>query len=177
MYYGEDVLFMEEVFDRIRIETERQEFEHYSVQWKNEIVYYYRQHDKSAMHTSWTKHRQRYADSLLSLAKIHRSKMLDSSKPEWYVEKYAKLYGQRMQNYMLHWLPGLQLDIFKHMKKLKDEKLYPVPKSVLNRMYGEEKASNGCVAKLKEKYQYLVLRWGWLYPLYYFQMKRKYKNT
>lgn len=45
LHYGEDILFIRELFDRMRIETESKEAEHTIVHCCGDIFYYYRQHE------------------------------------------------------------------------------------------------------------------------------------
>lgn len=71
--YGEDVLFMRELFDRMRIESEDNNVLHTIIHCQGEIFYYYRLHDESACRSSWTKHREKYMDALLKWSGSIRS--------------------------------------------------------------------------------------------------------
>lgn len=173
LHYGEDVMFVRDLFDIMRLETASNEARHPVIHCQNEIFYYYRQHDESAMHISWTKNRDKYMDALLKMARLDRKRMLDASKPKWYIEQYSVLFYDRMYNYMMHWLPSVEGDWKDYKYHLKDEELYPCIKPSVEIRKKMLKA-DGIVAKVKAAYKYCAFRFVWLYPLYYRQMQRKY---
>ena len=174
LHYGEDILFMRELFDRMRIEAEDSNALHTIIHCQGEIFYYYRLHDESVFQSRWTKHRVKYMESLLKMAHIDQERMKDTSKPKWYNEQYEGLFYQRMQNYMMDWLPGGNVDLKQRLEELKQEQLYPCPKPS-KKVYEKLLATNeGMISQIKTIYKYLAFRWKWLYPLYYRQMRRKY---
>lgn len=174
LHYGEDVLFMRELFDRMRMEVEAGNVSYTIIHCQEEIFYYYRLHDESACRSSWTKHRVKYMNALLKLAKIDQERMNDTSKPQWYNEQYEKLFYKRMHNYMIDWLPGVNVDLKQHLEKLEQEQLYPCPKPPKKVSQKLLETNEGIISKIKIIYKYLAFRWKWLYPLYYRQMRSKY---
>ena len=176
LHYGEDILFMRELFDRMRIEAEDNNALHTIIHCQGEIFYYYRLHDESVFQSRWTKHRVKYMESLLKMAHIDQERMKDTSKPKWYNEQYEELFYQRMQNYMMDWLPGGNVDLKQHLEELKQEQLYPCPKppkKVRQKLIETNEETRGIISKIKIIYKYLAFRWNWLYPLYYRQMRNK----
>ena len=174
LHYGEDILFMRELFDRMWIEAEDSNALHTIIHCQGEIFYYYRLHDESVFQSRWTKHRVKYMESLLKMAHIDQERMKDTSKPKWYNEQYEELFYQRMQNYMMDWLPGGNVDLKQRLEELKQEQLYPCLKPS-KKVYEKLLATNeGMISQNKTIYKYLAFRWKWLYPLYYRQMRRKY---
>ena len=174
LHYGEDVLFMRELFDRMRMESEDDNVLHTIIHCQGEIFYYYRLHDESACRSSWTKHREKYMDALLKMARIDQERMNDTSKPKWYNEQYEELFYKRMHNYMMDWLPGGNVDLKQHLEELKQEQLYPCPKPPKKVRQKLIETNEGIISKIKIIYKYLAFRWNWLYPLYYRQMRGKY---
>lgn len=174
LHYGEDILFIRDLFDTMRLSTENAECNYKIVHLNDEVIYYYRMHDESAMRTSWIKNRQKYAMAMLQLARTNTERMQDRTKPSWYTEQYEELFCQRMYNYLIHWLPGLHINILEHMAQLRQEKLYPLPASMCKKMYEEFTQNSDFADTIKYMYICMVLRCSWLYPLYYWQMKRKY---
>ena len=111
------------------------------------------------------------------MAHIDQERMKDTSKPKWYNEQYEELFYQRMQNYMMDWLPGGNVDLKQHLEELKQEQLYPCPKppkKVRQKLIETNEETRGIISKIKIIYKYLAFRWNWLYPLYYRQMRNKY---
>lgn len=176
LHYGEDILFVRELYDRMRMETDNRKYNHKIVHCQGEIFYYYRMHDESAMHHSWTKNRAKYMDALLQLAHINQERMHDTSKPAWYRDQYTLLFYNRMHTYMVYWLPAEEGDLRIHLARLKSEGLYLCPKPT-KKIYRELIKSDGILGKIKHLYAYTAFRWSWLYPLYYKQMKKKYQKT
>lgn len=113
-------------------------------------------------------------DALLKMARIDQECMNDTSKPKWYNEQYQELFYERMHNYMIDWLPGVNVDLKQHLEKLNQEKLYPCPKPPKNVCQKLIESNEGIISKIKTIYKYLAFRWDWLYPLYYRQMRNKY---
>ena len=176
LHYGEDILFIRELFDRMRMESEDDKVSHIMIHCQGEIFYYYRLHAESACRSSWTKHRVKYTDSLLKLARIDQERMNDTNKPKWYNEQYEDLFYKRMHNYMMDWLPGGNVDLKQHLDELKQERLYPCPKPPKKVRQKLIETNKGIISKIKIIYKYLAFRWKWLYPLYYRQMRRKYRK-
>ena len=174
LHYGEDILFMRELFDRMRMETEDGNVLHTIIHCQGEIFYYYRLHDESTFQSRWTKHRVKYMEALLKMAHIDQERMNDTSKPKWYNEQYEELFFKRMHNYMMDWLPAENVDLKQHLEALKQEKLYPCPKPPQKVRQKLMETNGGKISKIKNIYKYLAFRWNWLYPLYYRQMRRKY---
>ena len=172
LHYGEDVLFMRELFDRMRMEGEQGDIVHKMVHCQDEIFYYYRMHDESAMRSSWSKHRERYMESLLKMACIDQARMQDTSKPKWYNEEYEELFYQRIYNYMMDWLPGGYGNLKEQLRQLRKANLYPCPKP--SKKVQRKLTEVSGISRIKVLYRYFAFRWRWLYPLYYMQMKRKY---
>ena len=172
LHYGEDVLFMRELFDRMRMEEEQGGIVHKMVHCQGEIFYYYRMHDVSAMRSSWSKHRERYMESLLKMACIDQERMQDTSKPKWYNEEYEELFYQRIYNYMMDWLPGGYGNLKEQLRQLRKANLYPCPKP--SKKVQRKLTEVSGISRIKVLYKYFAFRWRWLYPLYYMQMKRKY---
>ena len=172
LHYGEDILFIRDLFDTMRIEAEEHGQEHIVVHLKNEIVYYYRIHAESAMSTSGTKNREKYMNALIDMALIDRARMLEKNKPSWYIKQYEKLFAQRMYNYMIFWLPGSNINLVKHLECLKNASLYPVPARIRNALFRDCNESNSISEKLKNLYRHLMFSNCILYPIYYFQMQR-----
>lgn len=172
LHYGEDVLFMRELFDRMRMEEEQGGIVHKMVHCQGEIFYYYRMHDESAMRSSWSKHRERYMESLLKMACIDQERMQDTSKPKWYNEEYEELFYQRIYNYMMDWLPGGYGNLKEQLRQLRKANLYPCPKP--SKKVQRKLTEVSGISRIKVLYKYFAFRWRWLYPLYYMQMKRKY---
>ena len=174
LHYGEDILFMRELFDCMRMEVEDSNVLHTIIHCQGEIFYYYRVHDESTFQSRWTKHRVKYMEALLKMARINQKRMNDTSQPKWYNEQYEELFYKRMHNYMMDWLPGGNVDLKQHLKKLKQERLYPCPKPPRRVRQKLIETNEGIISKMKIIYKYLAFRWKWLYPLYYRQMRSKY---
>lgn len=174
LHYGEDILFMRELFDRMRMEVEGSNVSHTIIHCQGEIFYYYRLHNESTFQSRWTKHRVKYMDALLKMARINQERMNDASKPQWYNEQYEELFYKRMYNYMIDWLPGVNVDLKQHLEELKQEQLYPCPKPPKKVRQKLIETNEGIISKIKIIYKYLAFRWKWLYPLYYRQMRSKY---
>lgn len=174
LHYGEDILFIRELFDRMRMEIEDHNIVHTIIHCQGDIFYYYRLHDESACRSSWTKNRIKYMDALLKMARINKKRMNDTSKPEWYNEQYMELFYKRMHNYMMDWLPGGNVNLKHHLEELKSEQLYPCPKPPKKVYRKLIETDGGVISKIKIIYKYLAFRWKWLYPLYYRQMRSKY---
>ena len=175
LHYGEDVLFIRELFDIMRLESSVCESKHRVLYLKNDIFYYYRQHDDSAMHNRWIKNKTKYMDALLKLAHIDLTHMLDTTKPSWYTKQYEELYYDRMYNYMIYWLPSSDFKLLDHLRFLKEEGLYP--KKVSREIRKKLIQSNGVISKIKLIYKFYAFQFVWLYPIYYKQMKSKYINA
>lgn len=83
----------------------------------------------------------------------------------------------RMHNYMMDWLPGIDVDLKQHLKMLVQENLYPCskpPKRVFKKL---TETKGGITSKIKITYKFYAFRWKWLYPMYYRQMRKKYLNV
>jgi len=176
LHYGEDVLFMRDLFDHMRIETEQAGIPHRIVQYEGDIFYYYRQHDESAMNTHWTKNRTKYMEALLGMAHINQERMNDETKPTWYRDQYTSLFYHRMYTYMMHWLPAECSDLKKQLQYLKQEHLYPCPvppKQIIQEFI----KSDSFMGKIKNLYRYFSFRHKFLYPLYFAKMKHNYAQS
>lgn len=175
LHYGEDILFIRELLDCMRLEKNNiiYTIEH----CEGDIFYYYRLHDESACRSSWTKHRKKYMDALLKLASIDLQQMNDVNKPKWYKQQYEDLFYMRMHNYMMDWLPGIDVDLKQYLKMLVQKNLYPCPKPPKRVFKKLTETKGGITSKIKITYKFYAFRWKWLYPMYYRQMRKKYLNV
>ena len=173
LHYGEDILFVRELFDRMRMEVENDDAVHKVLHCTGEIFYYYRQHEQSAMSVSWTKNRKRYMDALLKMAQINKERMEDESKPKWYNDEYRERFYHRMFNYMMNWLPGSGLDVKKTIKELREKKIWPCK---IRAKISKEKPQ-GLKEKLVSFYREIAFENCWLYIRYHRQMEKKYKKS
>ncbi len=176
LHYGEDILFMRELLDIMRIDAMKNGVSHTIVHCLGDIFYYYRQHDESAMNTHWTKNRTKYMEALLGMAHINQERMNDETKPTWYRDQYTSLFYHRMYTYMMHWLPAECSDLKKQLQYLKQEHLYPCPvppKQIIQEFIKSE----SFMGKIKNLYRYFSFRYKFLYSLHFAIMKRKYAQS
>ncbi|MBQ9117999.1 MAG: glycosyltransferase family 2 protein [Clostridia bacterium] len=172
--YGEDILFVRELFDLLEIKKEEGIFQKV-IYLENDIFYYYRMNDDSAMRSAWTKNRDKYAEGLLKLARINKRKAEDINKPDWYRKKYEEHFYRRMYNYLMDWLPGLSVNVKKKLKELKKEGLYPckkMPKELRKKFFGAQ----GFAGRIKSFYKHSAFKYAWVYKIYYCQMSKKYQG-
>lgn len=173
LHYGEDLMFIRDLFDKMRLEQETGTEKHKVVHCEGDIFYYYRMHDESAMQKSWGPNRGKYMDAMVEWGRINRARMLDETKPQWYREKYEDLFFTQMHNYMMNWLPGGTENLSEHLKYLKAEKLYPCPR-VPRQIRKKWLDAAGLKGKVVAAYRYAAFRCKWIYRIYYKQMAKKY---
>lgn len=170
LHYGEDGLFMLDVADIIRLGTEER---YRFFKMEGALVYFYRQHETSAMNLNWTKNRISYTDSLLVRARINKERAERKDMPIWYVNQYRKLFHMRIFDYMMYWLPACGVDLKQTLKMLKRERLYPIhvpcPKKT-------QKENISLKERLATAGRRICFRIPCLYKLYYKKMLKKYKN-
>lgn len=164
--YGEDLIFMREFLDIIRFENEKEK--NYSIlQCNEENVYMYRIHEESAM-GKMSNRMEKVADNILFRSKLclERYKMQD--KPDWYKLNYQEYVNLQMQEYMIYYFPALSKKMWKHLKELKNQGLYPSPPPKL----GWVKEKN-----LVRKIQQFAFKHSSIYPIYYLIMRMKFKKA
>ncbi|MBR2903689.1 MAG: glycosyltransferase family 2 protein, partial [Clostridia bacterium] len=172
--YGEDILFTRGVFDLVRLEY-GDLYINKIVAVEGDIFYYYRMRDESASRSAWKKDRERYTNSLFSLARINKTKADDKNYLDWYRQQYLEWYYRRMCDALMHWLPGLEINIKEKQKELKNKGILPcaaMPKELKKMMFFRP----GLKGWLYGSYKYGAFRCPWLYRIYYKQRARKYKK-
>lgn len=172
--YGEDTLFMRDLLDAMTLEDENQETKHLKLALRCPFVYFYRQHNHSAVNSSWTTNRHRYMESLLSRARLDRQRSRMTNMPEWYTKQYQDLFAGRIIDYMLFWLPGSGLDINETLQELKEEGFYPLKMPVPLEKIGETKS---ITQKIVTWYRAVAFKYPLIYRLYCAQMAKKYAKT
>lgn len=164
--YGEDLIFIRSIFDCIKLQ-QKQCDEYTTAHCTGSIFYFYRQNENSAMTTRWTKNREKYAQSLLGMARIEKERMEKENMPTWYTQQYKQRFYSSMYTYMMFWLPGLEGKLKIHLKTLKEEELYPIRK-----IKDDSEAKS-----LAEKCKHFMFRHKFLYKIYYKIMQKKYKKV
>lgn len=164
--YGEDIFFMRDYYDALRLEREKTLDKYSIIHCTGATFYFYRQREESAMNTRWTKNREKYAQALLEMAKIEKERT-QKEMPKWYIQQYTQWLYLLVYEYMMDWRPGLKADLKDTFLYLKEEGLYPIklPKGMLK---GKSFSS---------KIRHLIFRHKFLYKMYYKIMQKKYKKV
>jgi hypothetical protein len=163
---------MRDFFDFIKIHNEQGKRIPIIV-LEGSTFYLYRIHQDSACRTSWTVNRKKYVYSLWGQARIAKERMERKGYPQWYIEENKNLYIDSIFNCMMHWLPGIDVNIKEVLKKMKEQGVYPcrVKKSK------EEKQKTSFKEKIITLYRDMCFKYPFLYKIYYKQMSKKYKKV
>ena len=164
--YGEDLMFMREYLDFIRLENEKGS-DYTILQGKGKDIYLYRIHSESVM-GKLSSRMEKVADSILYRARISMERHKNEAMPEWYRLNYQEYVHLHMKEYMIYYFPGLSAPMAAHLKQLKKEGLYPAPPPKL----GWVKQTNP-IAKIQQ----FAFKHRLVYPLYYMIMRLKFKKA
>lgn len=164
--YGEDLMFMREYLDYIRLENEKG-CDYSILQGTGKGIYLYRIHEASVM-SQLSSRMEKVADSILYRARISMERHKNEAMPDWYRLNYQEYVHLHMKEYMVYYFPGLSAPMAAHLKQLKKEGLYPAPPPKL----GWVKQTNP-IAKIQQ----FAFKHRLVYPLYYMIMRLKFKKA
>lgn len=164
--YGEDLMFMREFLDSVRFENEKGR-DYKILQCNEEGVYLYRLTSDSAM-GQLHRNMEKVAGNILYRASISMQRYKMEDKPAWYRANYQEYVNLHMQEYMIYYLPALKKNIWRHLRELRGEGLYPSPPPKL----GWTKPTN-----TMQRIQQYAFRYRALYLLYYILMRRRFKKA
>ena len=173
--YSEDTILMYTLFDCIRLGKDLGEIEENIAHCTGIIFYFYRQIENSAMDLRWTKNKEKYAQSLLDIARIAKNRMTQENYPQWYIEQYEEMFIKNIKVYMMDLLPLLSLDIKHILAELKKEGVYPVPKQLKIKKQKKDK-TRSIKERIIDWYLRFAFSHAWFYPIYYKRLRKAYRK-
>lgn len=156
MYYAEDLCFILEAFLLLKkgwIEIAQS-------------FYYYRQHADSTMYMPLIKCGEKRYISALAMAQKCKDIIENNHPKKQTAQNFLVVY----QHEVLKYLPFCYLSLNSEMKMLKNKKIFPAPI-----LWNEIDKCFSIKSKLIKLLRYLFFRFYFLYNIYYYIIRKKYK--